>query len=405
MGRLRFVVLVGIAGVFLGSAAPAVAGSSPRIVFTAVPSTTAISSFAFPSVGQLTQTFRLTNTGGSATSALKVTLTAAQSGFVKTSDTCTQPVAISLGPGKSCQVTIGYRRVLSNASDSASVVVKSSKPTVTWALGLSGQTGTCTVTNESNWTRAATLQDANDGASDGDLVGVSGDCAGTTDITHNLTIDGVGTTPTLDAQRQGDTVTNDATAKIAGLTITGGSDDADPGGSRYWGGGIKNRGDLTLDGVTVTDNHTQDRGGGIQNYGTLSATDTTISDNSTCRGAGIENEGGSVALTDSQVTGNSACSQGGGIACDGGSLTLSNTDVTGNSVSDFGLGGGGLFAAFGCSTTLNGTSLISSNSAPNGAGAYLVQQGDFTDAGPLVLNDSSQVITNTPDDIAYGPLF
>lgn len=237
----------------------------------------------------------------------------------------------------------------------ASVAVKSSKPAGTWTLGLTGQTNGCAVTNKASWTRAASLQDANDAASNGDRIDVGGYCAGTADLTRNVKVVGVGVTPTLDAQRQGDTVTNDATVEIDNLKITGGSDDVDPGGSRYWGGGIKNRGDLTLVGVSVTDNHTEDRAGGIQDYGALSATNTTVSGNASTIGGGIFNEDGTVVLTDSQVTGNSADWKGGGIACEGGSLTLTNSEATGNSsVSPFFSGlGGGVYATFGCATTLN----------------------------------------------------
>lgn len=45
-----------------------------------------------------------TNTGGTATSALKITLTGAGA-FTKTADTCT---GTSLGPRKTCTVTLTY---------------------------------------------------------------------------------------------------------------------------------------------------------------------------------------------------------------------------------------------------------------------------------------------------------
>src|SRR5947209_7199025 len=54
------------------------------------------------------QAFTLTNAGSSATSALKIaltTLTSRSSAFTKAADTCT---GTSLGPKKSCSVTVTY---------------------------------------------------------------------------------------------------------------------------------------------------------------------------------------------------------------------------------------------------------------------------------------------------------
>jgi len=50
------------------------------------------------------KTFILANTGGAATSALKITLTGATA-FAKAADTCS---GTSLGPRKTCTVTITY---------------------------------------------------------------------------------------------------------------------------------------------------------------------------------------------------------------------------------------------------------------------------------------------------------
>ena len=51
------------------------------------------------------QIFTLTNIGGTASGALTISLGAEAGVFTKTADTCT---GISLGPGKSCSVTVQY---------------------------------------------------------------------------------------------------------------------------------------------------------------------------------------------------------------------------------------------------------------------------------------------------------
>ena len=80
------------------------------------------------------KTFTLTNSGGSATAALTVSLTGA-SAFSKTADTCT---ATSLGPNKSCSVTVQYAPTTDGASDSATLTASSKKPTAIATASLSG---------------------------------------------------------------------------------------------------------------------------------------------------------------------------------------------------------------------------------------------------------------------------
>jgi methyl coenzyme M reductase beta subunit len=82
-------------------------------------------------------------------------------------------------------------------------------------------------------------------AADGDTLTISGTCTGTFEIAHSLTLQGSGGA-TLDAQKASTTVVQvDAgkTVAISGLTLTGGFLS---GGGTCPGGGIINRGTLTL---------------------------------------------------------------------------------------------------------------------------------------------------------------
>jgi hypothetical protein len=97
------------------------------------------------------KTFTLTNSGGSATGALSVSLTGS-SAFSVTADTCT---ARSLGPRKSCSVTVRYAPTTAGASDSATLSASGKKRD---AIATASLTGAST---------AATSQSQRDCASSG----------------------------------------------------------------------------------------------------------------------------------------------------------------------------------------------------------------------------------------------
>ena len=82
------------------------------------------------------QTFTLRNSGGKATSALKVTLTGS-SAFLVTADGCT---GTSLGPRKSCSVTVQYKPTAVGSTDSATLTASSKKPPPTASALLTGKT-------------------------------------------------------------------------------------------------------------------------------------------------------------------------------------------------------------------------------------------------------------------------
>lgn len=80
------------------------------------------------------QTFVLANVGGAATGALSIALSGAA--FSKTSDACS---GTSLGPRKSCSITVAYTPSASGASDSGTLTARSRKPSATATVALSGR--------------------------------------------------------------------------------------------------------------------------------------------------------------------------------------------------------------------------------------------------------------------------
>jgi hypothetical protein len=133
IGRIGLALLA-TAVVCLSQAAVASAGTPPSLSWSS-----SSGSFDYGTVqaGQTPSlTFTLTNSGGSATGALTVSLPS-PSPFSVTSDNCT---GTSLGPGKSCTVTVQYTPATS--SDSATLTATSKKTGQSATLTGSKQTET-----------------------------------------------------------------------------------------------------------------------------------------------------------------------------------------------------------------------------------------------------------------------
>jgi len=128
------------------------------------------------------------------------------------------------------------------------------------------------------------------------------------------------------------------TARVSGLTITGGTDPASGTG----GGGIVNNGTLTVANCSITGNSALDGtgGGGIVNNGTLTVANCSITNNSAPDGSGggINNNGsGTVTVTGSTIANNSApTGGGGGIANGSGTLRVTSSVVSNNTASQGG---------------------------------------------------------------------
>jgi hypothetical protein len=177
----------------------------------------------------------------------------------------------------------------------------------------------------------------------------------------------------LDGSAGGTVVTVEVgvTARLLGIVIQGGRVD------RGVGGGIVNRGALTLEGVVVR-NNTAASGAGIASFGalTLRATrveDNTIDDTVTLSGgdgAGIFAMGGEVQLSIGSVVERNRImgtrgDRGGGIAVDGTTLIVDASSVSDNeiNVSNVGpfLAGGGISAVNGSTVTVQNGAVISGN--------------------------------------------
>jgi hypothetical protein len=83
------------------------------------------------------QTFALTNTGGSATGTLSVSLSGS-SAFSTTADTCT---GVSLGPKKTCSVTVQYAPTDYGSSDAGTLNASGEKPSAVATASLSAGSG------------------------------------------------------------------------------------------------------------------------------------------------------------------------------------------------------------------------------------------------------------------------
>ena len=77
-----------------------------------------------------TQTFTLTNTGDKASGAITITLPGSAA-FTTTADTCT---GRSLGPGKSCSITVQYAPASNAENDTATLTATSAKASATAPL-------------------------------------------------------------------------------------------------------------------------------------------------------------------------------------------------------------------------------------------------------------------------------
>jgi hypothetical protein len=200
------------------------------------------------------------------------------------------------------------------------------------------------------------------------------------EITEKLIIQGLGDDVlTIDADGRSRIFSIMGASTI--VTLTGGSSTG-----TYSGGGISNRGVLTLTDITLSNNSstTLTGGGGIWNMGLLTLESTILSGNSAHRGGGIYNTGTAI-LTNTTLYGNFADSSGGGMYnVSHRDLTAINTTLSGNYAND---SGGGFFNA-GRATLTNTT--LSGNSAVVLGGGICDYNGALTLNNAIIaLNDAS----------------
>ncbi len=101
-------------------------------------------------------------------------------------------------------------------------------------------------------------------------------------VDHSLSITGPGADSLTinggNLSRVFDLTLSTSRVAISGLTIAGGY--ATPGNSTGFGGGIENRGTLSLSGCTLSGNYAQYGGGGIENWVALTVSNCIFTSNS-----------------------------------------------------------------------------------------------------------------------------
>jgi hypothetical protein len=249
--------------------------------------------------------------------------------------------------------------------------------------------------------RYAITQAVNGDAINFGVTGTINLTGGLPDLTQNISINGPGTnllTVSGNHATRIFTVPFAATVvTISGLTIANGVSGQNVNG----GGGIFNRGHLTLSNCTVTQNQSGGDGGGISNFGTATLNNCTITNNTADgSGGGVANERGTVTgsmtIANCTISGNNAygagdlptSARGGGIynghRPDGhgnSNLVVTNSTITGNAAEANIAEGGGLDsegdAVTGALSTLTiNNSTISGNSTTgfyvsSGGGIYI----------------------------------
>ncbi len=156
----------------------------------------------------------------------------------------------------------------------------------------------------------------------------------TEDVTINgdgITIDGAFTYQIFNISSSSTTIINDITI-INALSVVGAA--------------ISNRGDLTLNNVTLSNNRASDRGGAIYNQGgDITINNSLINNNNggNTGGGGIYNtSSGTIDITNSTITGNFTFGTGGGIF-NAGFLDLNHVTMSGNSSFTSSNAGGGIY--------------------------------------------------------------
>ena len=138
-------------------------------------------------------------------------------------------------------------------------------------------------------------------------------------------------------------VINSGTLNLSGLTIQHGSS---AGQGPAWGGAIyAPGGTLTIDGMTLANNHSTSFGGAMwnSNIGSVAVTNSTFRQNTAGAGGGALS-GANVTITNVTATGNTG-GWGGAFHADTGTVTVINSTIYANTATDSGIQGGGTFAS------------------------------------------------------------
>jgi hypothetical protein len=143
-GQGTLVVVAAMAAAGLSGPAAAYAGGAPSIGWSPTTSSPP-PAYDYGSVDPAqptSQTFTLTNSGGSATGMVTISLSGSTT-FTKTADTCT---GTALGPRKSCTVTVQYAPTTGGQTDTATLTARGKRSAASASITLTGQGGTADLT-------------------------------------------------------------------------------------------------------------------------------------------------------------------------------------------------------------------------------------------------------------------
>jgi len=236
---------------------------------------------------------------------------------------------------------------------------------------------TASIIPVSDCSTESALSTAIGSAMSGDIIKFN--CSGTIPITttvvigKDLTLDGSGQTVTLDGGHttQVLSVSSGVTFTLKNLTIAHGM-------ATFNGGGLQNKGTVTIIDSTFDHNSAPNGdGGGLDNEGTVTITNSAFTYNSAnFNGGGLLNgSSDTVTITNSTFDHNSVVHNGGGLENEG-KVTINHSAFTNNMAT---VDGGGLASSrFGINLAITVTisnSIFDHNSAPNGNGGGLFNNG------------------------------
>jgi len=151
------------------------------------------------------------------------------------------------------------------------------------------------------------------------------------------------------------------------------------------GGGINNKGALTVQDCVLSDNVSGDNGGGIFNDagGQMTVRNSILSGNRADDGGGGIGNRGALTLRDSTLSGNSASYGGGIFNADGGQMTVYNSTLSGNAATG---DGGGAIDQWVSNGSVSGT--IINSTIVNNTAVNAHTSGILLESGPLTLTNS-----------------
>jgi hypothetical protein len=234
----------------------------------------------------------------------------------------------------------------------------------------------------------ATLQEAIDEAQSGDIIGVLDAVHTEAGIVVDKDVTILGQSPSgavVQAHAEPGEATESvfiiaegATVVIKDLTIRHGN----PETGMEAGGGINNRGVVTLERCVITENAAS-AGGGVNSFGSMTLIDSAVSNNvangtgegyTGCgTGGGIKVEQGPLVVINSVINGNKSKGNGGGIflACKG-TLELTNSTISGNEA----VGGSGGGVCIRGAAKLTQSTIANNRAAQTGGGIYVRGSGE-----------------------------